>query len=79
MAADQTCTKSPILEETIGPKDAPFDPGKMGAYFQTPIQVREHYREMVSKAKKAHLDEFNRAIAMLGEALSANAGLYVTF
>jgi hypothetical protein len=79
IANDPTLTESPILGSTVGPKDDPFDPGKMGSYFQSANQVRDHHRYLLNRAKKERSDELSRAIQMLEEAAKAETGLYVTF
>src|SRR5205807_7996746 len=48
IANDPTLVESPILGTPLGPIASPFDPGKMGAYFQSAEQVRHHYQHLVS-------------------------------
>lgn len=79
VAADPALTVSPILGSTIGPQNDPFDPGKMGAYFQTSDQVREHHKYLLDRFNGKPLDEVNEAIQMLEKAIKAKSGLYVTF
>src|SRR5579875_843253 len=79
IANDPLLTESPILGSTIGPKDGPFDPGKMGSYFQSVQQVRQNQRYLLNLAKKEQTEDLNRAIQMLQEAVDANTGLYITF
>jgi hypothetical protein len=79
IANDPLLTESPILGSTIGLKDDPFDPGKMGSYLQSAQQVRQNQRYLANLAKKERAEVLNRAIQMLQEAVDANTGLYVTF
>ncbi len=71
--------ESPILGSIIGPTDDPFDPGKMGSYFQSPQQVRNSQEYLLRLAKKEQAEVLNKAIQMLQEAADANTGLYITF
>jgi hypothetical protein len=71
---------SSILGSPMGPSKAPFDPGKMGSYFQSANQVREHHAYLLDRVGRvATPDELVPAIAMLAAALDARTGLYVTF
>ncbi len=72
-------TGSPILGRTIGPEHCPFDPGKMGAYFQTAEQVREHHTHLSGREKTKLSDPLNRVVQMLAKAVRIKCGLYVTF
>jgi hypothetical protein len=58
-----------------------FDPGKMGAYFQTPDQAAEHVRRLEALAATAPGDahEVQDAIVMFQQAVKAQTGLYITF
>lgn len=76
---DPLLTESPILGSTIGPKDAPFDPGKMGSYFQGVQQVRQNRRYLLNLAKKNRTQDLKNAIQMLQGAENVGTGLYVTF
>src|SRR5262245_21828213 len=38
--------RSPLLGSTIGPIGEPFDPGKMGSYFQNPGDVTRNYKHL---------------------------------
>lgn len=69
--------ESPILGSIIGPDDQPFDPGKMGSYFQAEEAVSRN-REFL-EAFRSRSDAFVEAIDMLGQAEAAQKGLYVTF
>lgn len=64
---------SPILGHTVGT----FDPGKMGAYFQSANEVRENLRKLKELAPKR--PELAPSIVMLQKAAGASKGLYVTF
>lgn len=68
--------ESPILGSPIGPMDAPFDPGKMGSYFQSAARVRENLKYL-RRLPRAH--DVGSAIEMLRTAADVNAGVYVTF
>jgi hypothetical protein len=79
IAADPLMTESPVLGSTVGPPDDPFDPGKMGAYFQTKQQVQRNYSNLTGLGVKQPASTLNRAIQMLQGAVDAGSGLYVTF
>jgi hypothetical protein len=79
IATDLSLTESPILGSIIGAKDDPFDPGKMGSYFQSAQQVRHNQRYLLNLAKEERSEVLNRAIKMLETAADASTGLYVTF
>lgn len=79
IAVNTTLKESPILGSTIGPKDEPFDPGKMGSYFQSPRQVRESYEYMLEIAAKIPSGDLTKAVQMLEEARKSENGLYITF
>jgi len=70
-------TDSPILGSVVGPRVEPFDPGKMGSYFQSEAQVRKNRQFLTALGKDS--DAFRQAIHMLRQAEEANKGLYVTF
>jgi hypothetical protein len=80
IANDPALTESPILGTPIGPKDNFFDPGMMGAYFQTAEQVRQHYKYLVALQRQSQDDDIlRRAVRMLAQARNSEKGLYVTF
>jgi len=80
IANDPTLVESPILGTPVGPSDSPFDPGKMGAYFQSAEQVRRHYQYLVRLQQQfPNEDNLKKAIQMLAQAKNAEKGLYVTF
>jgi hypothetical protein len=76
MAADLTSALSPILGRVIGPETSPFDPGKMGSYFQSGQEARRNYERLNALPGGPGLDD---AIAMLKRAVESRQGLYVTF
>jgi hypothetical protein len=70
-----------VLGRAFGPPSNCFDPGKMGAYFQSPGEVRSN-REAVgqlSKNKPEYSDVLSRVEHMLEKAYQKGWGLYVTF
>lgn len=70
------CATSPILGTTVGPRANPFDPGKMGSYFQSASMVRDSYAFIVRLASSP---DVTGALEMLETASSSNSGLYITF
>lgn len=75
--------ESPILGTTVGSSDNPFDPGKMGAYFQSLSKVKQNLK-FLNELKKEGADrdievELKTSIKMLKAANEAKKGLYVTF
>lgn len=80
IAGDPAVMESPILGARIGPRDRPFDPGKMGSYFQSRDQVDRHYQYLVTLQRQSPNDgDLRKAIHMLTQAKNARKGLYVTF
>jgi len=79
LADDPEIVTSPILGVTIGPDDDPFDPGKMGSYFQSPSQVAANYRHLQDLSRDSPSDVVADAIRMLELAMQAGKGLYITF
>jgi hypothetical protein len=67
---------SPLLGRTIGPKGHPFDPGRMGSYFQDPQDVRRSRGAIESLPPIRGID---KAIRMLDAAIVGRRGLYITF
>jgi hypothetical protein len=69
-----------VLGKPFGPPTTPFDPGKMGSYFQSPEDV-ELSRGKIDEALEDQPGEtmIQRAVQMVDAALRANSGLYVTF
>lgn len=70
---------SPILGSVVGPPDAPFDPGKMGAYFQSEGQVQVSLTQVQHLVTQTTADEIWEAVRMLEQASQSAKGLYVTF
>ena len=64
-----------MLGQSIGPPDNLFDPGRMGAYFQTPELVSE-LSVAVQRIEHPCFVDFR---AMLQVAVANGSGLYVTF
>jgi hypothetical protein len=79
IANDLDVIASPILGATIGPADSPFDPGKMGSYFQDARQVEANRDRLLALARQSSSDEVADAVEMLTQAMRAGRGLYVTF
>lgn len=70
---------SPILGSFIGPDGNPFDPGKMGAYFQSQQQVAENLEFLKKLAGQDSSEVLEEAIALLKQAFQSKRGLYITF
>lgn len=70
-----------VLGTPFGPAGKLFDPGKMGSYFRSPAEVKEHLAQVERLAtEKPELAERLRPLAeMLRPAADAGRGLYVTF
>jgi hypothetical protein len=64
-----------LLGFAIGPPDAPFDPGRMGSYFQSPAQVRQSLAVLEGVEDPA-LVPFRE---LLRRCARENLGIYVTF
>ena len=79
VADDPAADTSPILGTTVGPDDSPFDPGKMGSYFQSPSQAAASLRRLRDLARESPSDAAADAVRMLEQAVEAGKGLYVTF
>ena len=71
-------SKFPILGFTIGPDGEPFDPGKMGTYFQSEALVVENLRA-IEKAFELDTSSVALPLRILRLAATAGKGLYVTF
>ncbi len=71
---------SPVLGNTLGPKNNYFDPGKIGAYFQS-VDIVKHNLLVVRDLRDSLSNDklLDPAIAMLSKAIEHNAGLYITF
>jgi hypothetical protein len=69
------------LGKILGPKDNFFDPGKMGAYFQSPHQVQKNliWLEDTLEQRPELLEYLISVINMLKPASKQGQGLYITF
>lgn len=72
-------TSCPILGYTIGPKEVPFDPGKMGAYFQSLQQVQDNHASLLKASRKSPHPSLEKAIELLAKAVNKQLGLFITF
>ena len=72
---------SMTLGTSLGPSDAPFDPGRQGAYFQSSGEVSAALAELQAllQAKPALTTELMPLQGMLQECARTRRGLYVTF
>jgi hypothetical protein len=73
---------SSVLGSPIGPESNYFDPGKMGAYFQSPQQVIENQRLLENSFDQGELEssaELEKMLEMLQAATLEGKGLYITF
>ena len=70
-----------VLGTPFGPRHELFDPGKMGSYFQSPAEVKEHLSQLESLiGKKKELAPYlGVVIEMFRLAAAQGKGLYVTF
>lgn len=73
--------QSPILGSVVGPLTNPFDPGKLGAYFQTPETVRESLSALtgLSAVHGETASLLSQGVQMLEKARVSDKGLYITF
>lgn len=67
--------RNALLGQTIGPATNPFDPGKMGSYFQTPSDVVQS-RSILQNVNDDRLAAF---ADLLDKCASSGHGVYVTF
>ncbi|MCA9014303.1 MAG: hypothetical protein KDA77_03130 [Planctomycetaceae bacterium] len=72
-------SSSPILGSIVGINEAPFDPGKMGSYFQSNRQVAESLEFLRHITQQHSLEEVDKAVNLLKRAFQSKKGLYVTF
>jgi hypothetical protein len=72
---------SAALGEPFGPSHNLFDPGRMGAYFQSPDQVARNLRlvDDLGRQKPDLTTTLSRLRRMLKRAADTQKGLYVTF
>ncbi len=69
------------LGETVGEGNRLFDPGRLGSYFQSPVQVQESAKAMAAIELDVgeEAEEFDRFAALLARCATGGFGLYVTF
>jgi len=70
-----------VLGTALGPVEAPFDPGRQGAYFQTAAEVSEALvlLQTLLQAQPTLASELAPLQGMLQQAARGRRGLYVTF
>jgi hypothetical protein len=68
-----------LLGRTVGPPTNPFDPGKMGAYFQTEGDVKVNLSDLQRFQGNGAAEEAKRLVEILRAAAARGRGLYVTF
>ena len=76
---EETGRDHAVLGKTVGPKQEPFDPGKLGSYFQSEEEVRAHRTEVEVLVRKRPVAVLNALQLLLSHASGKGAGLYVTF
>lgn len=64
-----------LLGSPIGPSGRPFDPGRMGSYFQTPAQARQSL-EAVATVDMSAIRSYRE---LLETCVQKGLGVYVTF
>jgi hypothetical protein len=69
------------LGSALGPEEAPFDPGRQGAYFQTEAEVQQGLRDVRALLERHPLlaEPLAPLEGMLSQAARRGQGLYVTF
>lgn|GEM_PF-1032814 len=69
-----------VLGTTLGPVEAPFDPGREGAYFQTAAEVSEALGQLQALLQKQPglASDLAPLQGMLQQAARSRRGLYVT-
>ncbi len=70
---------SPILGVIVGPANDPFDPGKMGSYFQDIGLAKSSLKHLKALEKIHQTRELRCAIELLKTIVKVGKGLYVTF
>ncbi len=73
-ALNESCQVA-MLGQTVGPTDNPFDPGRMGSYFQSPNTVVQSIVELAA-VNDPKLADY---LSLLNACRSKNRGVYVTF
>jgi len=69
----------PMLGNPLGPRDRPFDPGRMGSYFQDQDIVERNLKLTTELFSPIENRLISRLIDMLSVAEVAKKGLYITF
>lgn len=64
-----------LLGRTVGPETEPFDPGRMGSYFQD----EETARKSLDVLRQLTRPEVANFVSLLEQAVTSSKGLYVTF
>lgn len=64
-----------LLGQPFGPEGAPFDPGRMGSYFQDGASVRKS----LDGLRPTRRPELTGFVSLLERAVRSARGLYVTF
>jgi hypothetical protein len=68
-----------VLGKPFGPPDNPFDPGKMGSYFQSEQTVEKQLTAVTTAVVGGDAEPLRFVSRMLTRAHEARRGLYVTF
>jgi hypothetical protein len=72
-----------LLGTPFGPREAYFDPGRQGSYFQTPQEVVRSLASIrridLSNMDRDQRESWEQFEKLLGECAKAGSGLYVTF
>ena len=74
-AESEVSVRTALLGEPFGPPTQPFDPGRMGAYFQSPETCQRSLASLCSHER----DGFGDFIRLLEQAVRESKGIYVTF
>jgi len=74
-------TEVMLLGTPLGPRANVFNPGKLGAYFQTPAEAARNLLLLKAAIRKTPSAEEPLAplLSLLKEAVAARKGLYITF
>jgi hypothetical protein len=70
-----------ILGYSFGPDNNYFDPGRMGAFFQSPEQVKNHLQILQNfiEQKPDFAIKLKDLLSMLEQAEASEKGFYTTF
>lgn len=79
IAEDAKMEPSPVLGEVVGRREAPFDPGRMGSYFQSAEAVKSSHAYLTRRLESAPHGARRAALDLLEHAMQSRKGLYVTF